>query len=339
MTYWFDAAPDGEPYPVTIRFTGRRKGVKGRPAASDTFSVVRTIDRVVPGSGRVALTVRAPDLAEGEWDVTAAPVTEQRQRGGSIPPRRARLPQGSGTAATGFAPLVRVQAPGVRVGAWPGLVGIGVVLALVLQGLLASRAGLPELRVLLVSVVASLVGVVGAKVYYAGLQGKGFRGLVTTGLCVQGFVLASVATLLVGALVLGIPVGRLLDVTAPGLLLAMAVGRLGCFFGGCCVGRMTASRWGLWSSDRKVGARRLPTQWVEAGIALVLGLLALLVLLVSEPDPAGALFVAGLAAYTVGRQVVFPYRDLPRRTSRGRLTVLALSAAVLVAAAALVALS
>lgn len=30
FTYWFDAAPIGDPYPVTLRFTGRRVGVKGK---------------------------------------------------------------------------------------------------------------------------------------------------------------------------------------------------------------------------------------------------------------------------------------------------------------------
>ena len=330
MTYWFDAAPDGAPYPVSIRFTGRRKGVRGRPGPADAFDVVRTIDRVVPGSGRVALTARAPDIAPGEWEVTAAPVTERRHRGGPPSARRPRLPMGSGVGRDGFAPLVRVRAPGVRVGAWPGLVAVGVVLALLIQGVLAGQAGLHGLRVLLVSVLAGLVGLVGAKVYYLALHRNPSRGLVTAGLCVQGFVLAAVATLLVGGLAAGLPVARLLDVTAPGLLLAMAVGRLGCFFGGCCVGRMTASRWGRWSSDRRVGARRIPTQWMEAGTALVLGLATLLTMVVGPPEPAGVVFSAGLAAYTLGRQVVFPLRDLPRQTSHGRTAVTVLAVAVLI---------
>src|SRR5438128_2515420 len=30
VTYWFDPAPQPKPYPVTVRFTGRRVDVKGR---------------------------------------------------------------------------------------------------------------------------------------------------------------------------------------------------------------------------------------------------------------------------------------------------------------------
>jgi hypothetical protein len=56
--------------------------------------------------------------------------------------------------------------------------------------------------------------------------GRIFR-LLTLCTCIQGFVLAAIATLVGGAAAAGIPIGRLLDVTAPGLLLAMGVGWLG----------------------------------------------------------------------------------------------------------------
>jgi prolipoprotein diacylglyceryltransferase len=73
-------------------------------------------------------------------------------------------------------------------------------------------------------------------------------------------------------MVLHVPAGVFLDVTAPGLLFAMAVGRVGCFFAGCCGGPPTASCWGVWSSDQHVGARRIPTQLLESVLAFSLGL-------------------------------------------------------------------
>ena len=45
---------------------------------------------------RVALTARAPDIAAGEWEATAAPVTEQRQRRAPRPVRPRRPPKGLG---------------------------------------------------------------------------------------------------------------------------------------------------------------------------------------------------------------------------------------------------
>src|SRR5579884_3267225 len=71
---------------------------------------------------------------------------------------------------------------------------------------------------------------------------------------------------------------------------AMAVGRVGCFFAGCCGGPPTASRWGVWSSDQRVGACRIPTQLMELVLAGILGLGALAVVL-NHGTADGAIFV------------------------------------------------
>jgi phosphatidylglycerol:prolipoprotein diacylglycerol transferase len=210
------------------------------------------------------------------------------------------------------------------------------VVALTVQALLAARSHLPAARVLLLSLVACLVGLVGAKLYY--LTGHWLRGrrpsLLTAGMCIQGFVLGAIAALVVGARAADVPVGALLDVTAPGLLVGMTIGRFGCFFGGCCAGRPTASRWGLWSSDRRLGMRRIPTQLLESAVALLVGLAALLAVWATTPLPAGVVFVGAIAAYTFGRQLLFPFRAGPRHTAYGRTLTMALAG--LVAAAAIV---
>lgn len=76
FTYWFDARPEGEPYAVTVRFTGHRLGVRGKPTTRDSFKVQRTLDPVIPGSGRIALTTRVLDVEPGEWRVSASPIAE-----------------------------------------------------------------------------------------------------------------------------------------------------------------------------------------------------------------------------------------------------------------------
>lgn len=73
FTYWFEAAPDGEPYDVAVRFVGRRSDVRGRPGPRDQFEVVRTVSSVIPGSGPIALATRVTDIATGKWNVTAIP--------------------------------------------------------------------------------------------------------------------------------------------------------------------------------------------------------------------------------------------------------------------------
>ncbi|MFC4950958.1 prolipoprotein diacylglyceryl transferase family protein [Pseudonocardia sp. GCM10023141] len=314
VTLTFDAPATGEPYPLTVRFTGRRTDAAGPPAPEDTFDIVDTIAQVVPGSGTVSLTQRIEGITSGEWTVRAVPVVDPAAPADRAMPRPARV-----DGRTGYAPVVRVRAPGVRVGAWPALVGAGTAVALILQSLFASRAGLPAGPVLILFLVACLVGIAGALLYYR-LEHPGQRRMSASpgGMCIQGFVLAAVGTVVAGALLLGLPIGRLMDANAPGLMAGMAIGRVGCFFGGCCAGRPTVSRWGLWSSDRRLGIRRFPTQLFESALALLIGSAAGAALAVAEPSPAGGVFVATVAAYTFGRQVLFPLRSLRRHTWYGR---------------------
>lgn len=333
VTYWFDPPPTGGTYTVTVRLRGRRIGVKGRPGRRDSFEKVERIESVLAGTGPVAVTSRVSDVAPGEWHVTAtAEAVPSAPAAGRAAP--VRLANGSTSGSTAYAPVVRISAPGARLGAWPALVGVGVVCALVVQYLLGRHTGLPVLRVLGLSLLSSLIGAAGAKVYYLVEHRRERPPLLTAGMCIQGFVLAAIATLVLGALALDVAVGTLLDVTTPGLLWAMTIGRFGCFFGGCCAGRPTASRFGLWSSNRRLGLRRIPTQLLEAGLALVVGGAAATVVLADAASPAGFVFAAAIAAYTLGRQLLFPLRDLPRNTTNGRTLTLALAATVLAAASA-----
>ncbi|CCG02805.1 prolipoprotein diacylglyceryl transferase [Blastococcus saxobsidens] len=334
VTYWFDAAASGAPYPVSVRFSGRRLAGPDIPGRGDEFEVVHTLDEVLPGSGRVAVTARVPGLAPGEWEVTATPVVRHAPAD-SAPPSAlppGPLPRGTTVGRTTFKPVADVRAPGVRIGAWPALVTLGWLFALALQGVLAADRDLPVVRLLLVSVLASLIGLVGAKVYYLLTHREERPNPLTAGMSVQGFVIAGIGSVILGSWWAGIPVGQMLDVTAPGLLVGMTIGRLGCFLGGCCVGRPTASRWGIWSSDRRVGVRRIPVQLLESSMAGLIAAATLVAVVLTDPRVDGLLFMAGLAAYTFGRQLLFPLRGLPRQTKHGRRLTLAVAGLVLLAA-------
>jgi len=137
-----------------------------------------------------------------------------------------------------------------------------------------------------------------------------------------------------GSLLLGLPPGPVLDVTAPGLLLGMMVGRFGCLLGGCCAGRPTSSRWGVWSSDRRLGVRRIPVQLLESLLSGTVGALALAGVLRVGTSAGGLVFVAGFAAYTAGRQLLFPLRGIPRTTAHGSMVMLGSASLVSLAAAA-----
>lgn len=347
VTYWFDPSPHPGPYPVTVRFSGRRVDVVGRLQPGDRFVQDETIEEVIPGSGPISLTARVHGVNPGDWAVTA------RMQGSALPAGRPRE-QGNATPAAGhLRPAVRfwrrwapsaesaehvrtcptpfARVPGILPGIWGAMVTLGIAVALALQFLVISGDHLAVGPWLLVSLVAIVVGISGAKVWFIIVHRREHR---IEGWCVQGFIAGATLAAAILLMVLHVSAGVFLDVTAPGLLIAMAVGRVGCFFAGCCGGLPTASRWGVWSSDQHVGARRIPTQLLESMLALSLGL-GVLVAVLGHGAAGGAIFVAALAAYTLGRQGLLRLRAEPRKTQLGGLVTAALAALVLIAAVVL----
>ena len=344
VTYWFDPAPHpGPSYPVTVRFSGHRIDVKGRLLPGDRFVHDETIQEVLPGSGPISLTARVRGINAGEWVVTARmlgpahPARGPREQGNVTPVAGRNEPaarfwrrwaSSAGSAApvrTCLAPFARV--PGILPGIWGAMVTLGIAVGLALQSLVISGDHLAIGPVWAVSLVAIVVGIVGAKVWFIVLHRREHR---LEGWCIQGFIASAPLAAAILLAMLDVPAGAFLDVTAPGLLVGMAVGRVGCFFAGCCGGPLTASRWGVWSSDQRVGARRIPTQLLESVLALSLGL-GVLVADLGHGPAGGAFFVASLAAYTLGRQGLLRLRAEARQTRLGGLATSAMAVLVLIA--------
>ena len=348
VTYWLDPGEQGDPFNATIYFSGKRDEVSGKPKPGDSFSREETVEGIVPGSGPVAITAEVRGVNPGDWTVTARPVARPGGStvrpypppgvNGSSPlrvpfPRRVAIPASpTTTARTAMLPFTKV--PGVIRFAYATLIGLGVLVGLGLQALLLTSHHYSAVRPLLLAVAAVAGGVVGAKVWYIGVQ----RGHKFDGWCIQGFVAGVAVVAGVAAVVgAGVPAGVFLSATAPALLIGIGIGRNGCFWAGCCTGRPTASRWGIWSSDRRVGCRRQPAQLFEAVSALVIGLAVLLVVLTAGLQRSGPVAVAGLAAYTLARQFALGLRSEPRQYRRGRQVTAAVAVIVLIASLALLA--
>jgi len=324
VSYWFDSGEAGEAYPATIRLSGRRADVQGYLGPADTFTHEETIEQVAPGSGPVSISSWVYGLNPGEWNVSGAVV---RAGGGSD--RRRRIPEPLSPATWSWrhwsvqtaptvpvrtrwaltAPLARI--PAVIPGSYTALFAVGLVVALATQLAILASEQIAMPRSLLVSLLALAAGLIGAKVWYAALHPG--ESILKGGWAVDGFLVTAPVVAIVALVAFGLPVGAYLDATAPGLFLAVAIGRLGCFLTGCCAGRITTSRWGIWSSDRRIGARRIPTQLLESGAGLLIGLAALPLTLIHMRAVHGAVFVAAFAVYLVVRQLLLRLRAESRR--------------------------
>ncbi len=330
VSHWFDAGNDGEPYSATIRLTGRRVGVHGQPKSADTFVQEDQVEGVLPGTGRISVASWVYGLQPGEWVVTAELTRHQsgrpmeawrRARAERLP--RARWSWHTWSLVTDdeppvatrwamLAPLARTPAvvPGIFT-----LLAVGaIVTALVTQAILLARANISLGTALSVSLPATFLGIIAAKLWHAFLHPGPWRSALG-GWSVDGFLVVA-PVVGIGALFLfQLPVGVFLDATAPGIFFAVAIGRIGCFLTGCCAGRCTTSRWGIWSSDRRIGARRVPTQLLESAAGLIIGVVASALVVANIPGLSGLVFVAAIAAYVAIRQFLLRVRAERREFS------------------------
>lgn len=98
------------------------------------------------------------------------------------------------------------------------------------------------------------------------------------------------------------------DLFAVAICAGEAVGRWGCFFGGCCYGKPTGMAWAVWQH----GAYRHPTQlYLSLSCLLILIVLILLEARRDQTLPENALFCAQGALYCIARFGVEFWRDHP----------------------------
>lgn len=318
VSHSFDPGEDGEPYSATVRLTGRRVGINRLPGPQDVFVQEDRVADIVPGSGPVAITSWVYGLEPGDWTVNAELIRpDHATRAGrraateSIPPaawswpRWALTTSSRGPVRTRWALLAPLSGmPGVIPGSFTVLGALAIVVALLVQSAILGRDNVPLSDSLTVSLVATVLGLLGAKAWYALLHPGPWRQALLGGWAVDGFLVVSSAVAVAMLLAAGQPVGRFLDATAPGIFFAVAIGRLGCFFTGCCAGRPTDARWGIWSfdRDRRMGARRIPTQLLESAAGLLIGIGATLLVLSDALGDQGVVFAAAVVAYFLVRQ-------------------------------------
>ncbi len=119
-----------------------------------------------------------------------------------------------------------------------------------------------------------IFGVLGARLFYAlqhfeDYKDNGWRVFFIQegGLVWYGGFIAAVGFGVAYALTKGLPLLALCDFFSPVLALAHAIGRIGCFFNGCCFGREARPPLGVFFGDESVA--KIPTQAYEAGFLLL----------------------------------------------------------------------
>jgi phosphatidylglycerol:prolipoprotein diacylglycerol transferase len=149
------------------------------------------------------------------------------------------------------------------------LVAAGFVGGLMVAAWRAKRAGIPPQHVSDLGIWLIVAGMGSAKILHLLLywdsvaqawHETGLRSLREGFVFYGGFIGASIATVIFARL-RKVPLWKLADVLAPSVALGHALGRLGCFFNGCCAGR--ACSW-PWAVPSPLGVMVHPTQLYES---------------------------------------------------------------------------
>lgn len=314
-----------------LRVTGQLRDEGADAAGRDRFEHWDHVDGLLPDAGPFSVTSTIHDVAYGTWDVRAALVPDGTDVEDAVLVERAAWSWRTWTLrpidplpiATRWAPLAPLaRMPAVQPGSWAAFGSLAILLAVAVQLAVANDVGIDPGRALLVTLIASLAGVLAARLWYAWIH-PGSR-LLPGGWAVDGYLVTAPLTAVVSAAALSLPIGAYLDSATPALFVAVAVARVGCFFAGCCAGRISDSRFAVWSSDHRIGARRVPTQLVESFTGAALTVVAMIgVRLVGG---SGMVFVVLLGTYLAIRQGLLRWRAESRRYSWRRAATVAGSA-------------
>lgn len=145
---------------------------------------------------------------------------------------------------------------------WYGLaVSAGLLVGIWVTTREAARRGLPTEPILDLVLWIIVGGVAGARLLYVLDRWSYFAAnpaqilaLHTGGLSIMGAILGGGLVAIALARRKSLPIRRLFDAAAPGIVLGQAIGRFGCLFTGDTVGRPTDGSWGIvyWNPGARV---------------------------------------------------------------------------------------
>ncbi|MFC2016798.1 prolipoprotein diacylglyceryl transferase [Chloroflexota bacterium] len=123
------------------------------------------------------------------------------------------------------------------------------------------------------------------------------------GLTIYGAVLGAALAVWIYSRVSKFQFGYFADLIAPGIILAQAIGRLGCTINGCCYGLPTSLPWGIvYTHPNSIGFGAgvvHPTQVYEFIVLLII--FGILLKLRGRLKPDGSLFLVYLGLYSLWR--------------------------------------
>ena len=201
------------------------------------------------------------------------------------------------------------------------MIAIAFLTAIYLAKCEAKRKGLGSESMIDFASLAIISGILGARLYYVILHIDSFLDhpvdiikIWQGGLAFHGGILGGLLAGIWFAKKRDIPFSRFADAGAPAIILAQAIGRVGCFLNGCCYGKETGVSWAVtFRNPESMVPNKLlnvplhPTQLYEIGGNLLIFLLLYRLRMKKMHD--GQLFLLYAIMYSVLRSGIEFFRD------------------------------
>lgn len=154
-------------------------------------------------------------------------------------------------------PETHLSRGGIAIRGYGVMLLAGIVSGVSLTIYRARRVGVPDDVVLSLALWVFAAGMIGARVFYVVEYWDHFQrptiqetviaalNMTQGGLVVFGGFIGAISALLGFTYVHKLPLLATLDLSAPGMTLGLALGRIGCFFNGCCFGDACALPWAV----------------------------------------------------------------------------------------------
>jgi len=199
------------------------------------------------------------------------------------------------------------------------LMFLGTAVGMLLTMRLAKRAGLPKGIIYTACVWAFIFGLIGARIthilddldFYRDNPGK-IVAMWEGGLGWYGCLIGGTLVVVVYARIKRFSLARFADAAAPGVILGLSIGRIGCTVNGDSPGTATSLPWGFTYTHPDAFSPPWPTH--PAAVYEILWNMVILMVLWrwwKRLSPDGSLFLVMLAAYSFGRFWISWMRDEP----------------------------
>ena len=202
---------------------------------------------------------------------------------------------------------------------WHGvLMFLGIVVGVVLTLRLAKKAGIAEDTIITGAILGVVLGLIGARLVHVidswEIYSKDLVKILAFhegGLAWYGGLIGGIVAVVIYSRVKKFSLGRFADAAAPGVILGLSIGRIGCTINGDAAGTPTSLPWGIVYTHPDSFA----PLWVATHPAPVyeilwnLAVVGVLLWLRGKIRPDGSIFLVMLATYSFGRFIISWARD------------------------------